>query len=460
VQGKPALLTSPRTSFGRDLQRTYAGGLGTVSPEEDWLLPPFDLLRIAGVLRAAGYDPTVVDEEVTGEAPMPEPGTLVVCHVSLPSLRQDAQRLARYVDQGARAYAYTSIRDPRQWRELLDLSRCAGVLLPEGIPAAAAAFSGATQTVGLVTASGIDDPRHLRPAFTDLANEPLPARDLVDHSPYVFPPFGRNGITSMNASFGCPYPCRFYCPYPLSEGRKIRAYPVERIAAEFTQCAELGITGVVFRDPVFSFDRERTLALCEAIKKTGTGIPWWAETRIDRLDDDIIKAMVSAGCVGVEVGVESGDPRMQSSAVRKRLDLTTVRRFHSVAREQGLRLISLFLIGLPGETRESIVRTFEFIMELGLAPDEFDIGVITPYPGTELHTIAVNKGWISGDQADFTSYTAVMRTDELDLSELAAARDFVDRLEAIGAGQADSTHASAFLEDLRVWAEPTEAVRS
>jgi radical SAM superfamily enzyme YgiQ (UPF0313 family) len=119
-------------------------------------------------------------------------------------------------------------------------------------------------------------------------------------------------------------------------------------------------------------------------------------------------------------------------------------------------LISLFLLGLPGETRGSVVRTLEFILDLGLAPAEFDIGIITPYPGTELHTIAASKGWISGEQADFTSYTPVMRTDELDVAELAAAQDFADRLAGAAA---DPAGQDAYRGEIRAWAGPAGTAR-
>nr|CAI47658.1 putative Fe-S oxidoreductase 4 [Streptoalloteichus hindustanus] len=442
------LLVSPKTSFGRDLQRTYAGGLGTVCKDEDFLLPPLDLMRLAGVLREDADEIAIADEEVTGVVAA-SPGSTVICHVSLPSLLEDAERMATFREQGARCYAYTSIRSPVQWRELFERAGCVGILLPESISFARAALAGDATVPGLVTPENLLEPRHHQPRFGDLAAEPLPARDLVDHTPYMFPPISLNGITSINGSFGCPYPCRFYCPYPLSEGRKIRTYPVERIVAEFRQCAELGITAAVFRDPVFSFHRDRTIEMCRAIEAAGTGVPWWCETRIDRLDEEVVAALVAAGCVGVEVGVESGDPEMQATAVRKRLDLDTVRRFHAVARKAGLKLVFLFLIGLPRETRMSIRRTFDFILELGLAHTEFNLSVITPYPGTELHQIAVDKGWIDGSQDNFTSHNAVMHTDQLTIGDLEQASRFVDELH--GVCKAGPAERAEFQARLHAW---------
>ncbi|MEU2562119.1 AprD4 family radical SAM diol-dehydratase [Streptomyces longispororuber] len=446
------LLISPRTSFGRNLQRTYAGGLGTANMDEHTFLPPLDLLRLAGVLRADGFVPVVVDEEVTGPAD-PRAGDSVICHVSLASMREDVARLAEFVRAGARCYAYTSIRRLDQWQEILGLSGCHGVLLPEAVSAAGRILAGAAEGPGCVTTETAADARLLTHAFTDLSAEPLPARDLIDHRDYAFPALDGHRITTMNASFGCPYPCGFYCPYPLGEGRSIRTYPVERIAEEFEQCAKLGITAVVFRDPVFTFHRQRTVELCEAIQRTGTGLAWWCETRIDRLDEELIRTMVEAGCVGVEVGVESGDTRMQAEAVRKRLSLATVRAFLNTARECGLRIFFLLLLGLPGENRHSIANTLRFVMELGLDSTEFNVGVITPYPGTALHELALERGWISGDQAHFTSYNAVMGTEDLSEEELTQAQHLVAELHRINGGQAPAEALAAYTERIDRWAD-------
>ncbi|KAA5835066.1 AprD4 family radical SAM diol-dehydratase [Saccharopolyspora hirsuta] len=446
------LLVSPKTSFGRDLQRTYAGGLGTVCKDEDFLLPPLDLMRLAGVLREGADEITIADEEVTGMV-VAEPGSTVICQVSLPSLLEDADRIAGFRAAGARCFAYTSIRSPAQWKTLFERGGCEGILLPESITFALDVLRGDTSLPGIVTPETQLDPRHHKPEFGDLAAEALPARDLLDHAPYMFPPIAKSGITSINGSFGCPYPCRFYCPYPLSEGRKIRTYPIERIVAEFQQCAELGITAAVFRDPVFSFHRDRTIEMCRAIEAADTGVPWWCETRIDRLDEEVVAALVDSGCVGVEVGVESGDPEMQASAVRKRLDLDTVRRFHAVAREAGLKLVFLFLIGLPQETRTSIRRTFDFIMELGLADNEFNMSVITPYPGTELHRIALDKGWIDRVENVFTSHNAVMHTDQLTVEDLEEASALVNELHAVCRPTATAEERADFQSKVHAWSE-------
>lgn len=452
VSQQRVFLVSPKTSYGRNLQRTYAGGLGTANMDEKCFLPPLDLMRLAAVVRAAGFSPSVVDEEVMGAADL-RPGDIAICHVSLASMDEDAQRLGEFAAAGARAYAYTSIRRLDQWQRILTESGCEGLLLPEALSAAGRILHGEQDMPGLISSARAHDPGLLAHASGELADEPLPARDLVDHTLYAFPPLAGQRFTTMNASFGCPYPCGFYCPYPLGEGKKVRAYPVSRIAAEFEQCARLGITGVVFRDPIFTFDRRRALELCAAIKETGTGIKWWCETRIDRLDEELIEAMVAAGCVGVEVGVESGDARMQESAVRKRLTPEKVQGFLNTARERGLHILFLLIFGLPGETRQSIANTLKFITDLGLSSAEFNIGLITPYPGTQLHDLAIRNGWISGDQDQFTSYNAVMRTDDLTEAELTEALGFVEQLHRIDGGRAAGPALAEYTQRVHTWAD-------
>ncbi|WP_328903767.1 MULTISPECIES: AprD4 family radical SAM diol-dehydratase [unclassified Streptomyces] len=459
MRSQRVILISPKTSFGRNLQRTYAGGLGTVNADEHSLLPPLDLLRLAGVLREDGFDVVVVDEEVASPTE-PGSGDLVICHVSLASMREDARRMGQFAEAGARCFAYTSIRRLDHWQEILDLGQCVGLLLPEAVPVVGRLLRGDAQGPGLVTSENAGKEMLLAHDFGEPADEPLPARDLVDHAKYGFPALSGHRITTMNASFGCPYPCAFYCPYPLGEGKKVRTYPVARVAAEFEQCAALGITGVIFRDPIFTFHRQRTLDLCEAIKRTGTGIKWWCETRIDRLDEELIQAMVAAGCVGVEVGVESGDTRMQTEAVRKRLRLDTVRSFVDTARRHDMNIFFLLMLGLPGEDRLSITNTLRFVMSLGLRSAEFDVSVITPYPGTALHDLALRNNWISEEETSFTNYDAVMRNENLSEQDLTEAQQLVAELHRIDGGQAPEALRTEFEAQLTRWADAAGGVRA
>jgi radical SAM superfamily enzyme YgiQ (UPF0313 family) len=299
------------------------------------------------------------------------------------------------------------------------------------------------------------------PAWEPLDAEPLPARDLLPHDVYCFKPLEHGGgtsrgITTANASFGCPFPCGYYCPYPLAEGRTYRDYPVDRIVEEFAQAERLGITGIVFRDPVFTHDMGRTADLCRRLIAVNSTLPWWCETRINRTTPDLLALMYEAGCRGIEVGVESGDDGILATTARKNLRLSEVREFRDVVEALGLHVCYLFMVGHPGERREHVANTLRFVLDLGVDENQFNVATITPYPGTRLAAEAAEKGWTEAPTTSFSSYTPVMHTDTLSADDLQEAGDFAERLRLLlgeRAGNGWDAARDRFLRDLEKWVE-------
>jgi radical SAM superfamily enzyme YgiQ (UPF0313 family) len=442
------LLLNPSPAGDVELIRSYSGGYGDVIPrklgcERDILFPPLELLRLAAVLRAAACIPTVVDRQGHPDQSLPEESDAVVVTCSLPTLSDDCTVLRHCADRypGARRFLFTSIRHQPVWKKMLDTSRADGILLPEAIPQAADVLGGRARA-GVVWADG--DARHVNIAdktvWPSPDEEPLPARDLLDHAPYVFSPLAETHaparpITTAHSSYGCPYPCGYYCPYPAAEGRQFRAHSPDRVVAELRQAALLGIGAVVFRDPIFTFQRERVQAICAGIMQDNLCVPWWCETRLDLVDEGLLAEMASAGCVGLEVGVESGDEALLAGAARKGITLDEVRRFHRHATALGLCAHYLFIVGLPTQTRDSVARTLEFVLDLGVAPGRFNLSTITPYPGTQLYSDARDSGWIEKEWDQFTGYSSVMRTDRLSAAAIAEGLRFGRLLEELLAHQ-------------------------
>ena len=300
------------------------------------------------------------------------------------------------------------------------------LLLPESIPAIASILE-TGQGLGVLR-EGETLAQGTVAALPELSDaEPLHARDLLDHSPYVFSPFGGTAaavapIATAQGSFGCPHPCGYYCPCPAAEGRRFRAFSPARMFREYEQIASLGVAGVVYRDPVFTFRASRTFELCRLIATAGRPVPWWCETRIDTLTAELLQAMAEAGCVGLEIGVESGDDAVLQGAARKHLTRKQVREFHQVAKNAGIVPHFLFMMGVPGEKKENIVRTIEFILDLELPPGSFNLATITAHPGTPLYADARRQGWIEEDWSHHTSYAVTMRTDQLSTPDLEEAK--------------------------------------
>jgi len=150
------------------------------------------------------------------------------------------------------------------------------------------------------------------------------------------------------------------------------------------------------------------------------------ETRVDCLGDALLEQMAAAGCVGMLVGVETGDEAvMHHKEGKKGLTVPKLAHLRRRARELGIRLHFLLIAGLPHETRSSIVDTYDLVMRHD--PDTIGLTVITPYPGTPLHAEAEREGWIeSADWRDWGGHQVVMRTPHLSREDLARAKRFID----------------------------------
>src|SRR5215213_94061 len=345
-------LINPSVNAGRRLMRSYSGGYGDLVEETDTdeiLFPPLELLRTAAVLKAQGFEAEVFDLHANPNQQLPKRSDAVVVTLSMPTLDEDCASGRRYraLLGATRLAVLTSIADPGLVEEIKARSGADAVFAPRQIANASTECSG-------------------RPIPT-LARYASPDRSLIDNSVYRFSPLTDIDerialVTAANASFGCPYPCGYYCPYPAAEGTKFSPVPLDSLLAELEAIVELGIDGVVFRDPTFSLDMARTALLCDKIRERGIKLAWWCETRLDRLDERLLGRMAAAGCRGIEVGVESGDPESQSRNTRKHLDLDRLVTIRQCANALGIKMQFLFIVGLPGDERRNIANTYRFIV--------------------------------------------------------------------------------------------------
>jgi len=138
-----------------------------------------------------------------------------------------------------------------------------------------------------------------------------------------------------------------------------------------------GFGAFVFYDDEFNLDRNYVLALCGLLKKRD--YLWRAPLRADLLDEETALEMKKAGCVEICVGVESGSAKVLRSCLKKATpeDNTRARK---ICRDAGLRFKAFTVVGLPGASRKDEEATKKWL--LANKPDDFDIAVNTPYPGT------------------------------------------------------------------------------
>ncbi|MDQ6677118.1 MAG: hopanoid biosynthesis associated radical SAM protein HpnJ [Acidobacteriota bacterium] len=204
-------------------------------------------------------------------------------------------------------------------------------------------------------------------------------------------PFLLNPFISLYTSRGCPAMCTF-CLWPQTHsGHRWRLRSTDDVAAEMAYIKENfpEIKEVFFDDDTFNYQKARTIALCEKLKPLG--MTWSCTSRVTT-DYDTLKAMKEAGCRLLIVGYESGDPQILKN-IKKGATIDMAERFTANCRKLGLVVHGDFIVGLPGESRESIRKTIDFAKKLD--NETIQVSIAHPYPGTEFYDYAKKNDLIS-----------------------------------------------------------------
>jgi radical SAM superfamily enzyme YgiQ (UPF0313 family) len=200
-------------------------------------------------------------------------------------------------------------------------------------------------------------------------------------------------------SRGCPYRCS-YCSQ--IGPRRWRARSADSVLAEWRWLVEeQGAAEIGVLDDSFNINRERVLEISRRLVDEGLNhVPWIMINgiRANIADEEVLGAMKRAGCLRAAFGVESGNQAILDSVVDKHLTLDQVRAAFKAADKVGLETIGFFIIGLPGETEETIDDTIRFACELDPVVANFSIA--TPFPGTEMHKTVKARGHILAETWD------------------------------------------------------------
>jgi anaerobic magnesium-protoporphyrin IX monomethyl ester cyclase len=228
-----------------------------------------------------------------------------------------------------------------------------------------------------------------RPAVQDVDTLGPPAYDLLDmrfqtrRNPWTIRYLNLSSI-NIRTSRGCPNRCAF-CAEHLVSGVGVRFHSLDYVMEQVTYaCERLGVEAVHFEDDTLGADRERLLAICEAIGQKGlhTRLKWDCLMRVDHVDADLLAAMRAAGCIQIEYGFESGSDAALRG-VGKNVTVEQNRRAVRLTREAGIRVFADIMVGLPGETRQDLDATLRFLK--WARPEILSAGRLLPMPGTALH---------------------------------------------------------------------------
>src|SRR5580704_6406101 len=204
-------------------------------------------------------------------------------------------------------------------------------------------------------------------------------------------PFLLHPYVSLYSTRGCPAQCTF-CLWPQTlSGHAWRKRSTDDVAAEMANAKKLfpHVKEFFFDDDTFNIQSARTIELCEKLKPLR--LTWSCNSRVTT-DYATLKAMKEAGCRLLIVGYESGDPQILKN-IKKGATVERAQRFTADCRKLGLVIHGDFILGLPGETRESIRKTIDFAKKLD--NETIHVSIAHPYPGTEFYDYAKKNNLIS-----------------------------------------------------------------
>lgn len=257
-----------------------------------------------------------------------------------------------------------------------------------------------------------------RPYLEDLDSLPFPARDLYPWERYHEPTYMALPWITLISSRGCPFRC-IYCLWPQTMyGHRYRTRSPGNVVDEIEECVKKYAPGeFFFDDDTFALSKPHVLGICGGIVGRGLDILWSCMGRVDTVDREMLEAMRRAGCRKIKFGVETGSKAIME-AIKKGIDLDLVEDRFRLAKECGLEVHGTFMIGLPGETRETIRETIDLARRL--PNDSLQFSIATPFPGTEFYTLCEKHGFlVTDDWANFDgNFGAVMSYPDLSKDEM------------------------------------------
>jgi anaerobic magnesium-protoporphyrin IX monomethyl ester cyclase len=218
-----------------------------------------------------------------------------------------------------------------------------------------------------------------RPRVRDVDSLPFPAHHLLGLEHYAPHPLLGVRSTGIVTYRGCPIRC-VHCVNP--QGLRVRKRSPAKVVDEMARAvAGFDVRGFNVYDNLFGIDREHALAVCEEIARRRLDVIWDCWTAGDLVDVELAHKMRAAGCTRVGFGAESGDDEILGRA-RRGFSAAQHRAGIEALKSAGLQVEAFFMVGLPGESKESVQRTVEFAKRCG--SDEVCLSLNRPYPGTAL----------------------------------------------------------------------------
>ncbi len=240
-----------------------------------------------------------------------------------------------------------------------------------------------------------------RPPVVDLDSIPFPALHLLPMDKYELLNMTTD-MTTMITSRGCPMQCSF-CSSSALHGTLMRTRSITNIVDEMEHLINnYNINTIAFMDDTFTINKQRVIDLCDEIKKRNIKVWWGCTSRVDTLDEELLQKMKDAGCITIFMGVESAD-QQSLDLMNKNITINKIEMAFKKSKDIGIRTIASVVLGMPGDTKENMKKTVQFVKKLN--PSYAVYSLATPYPGTRFYKESFEKNLIK--VKDWSKYTLI-----------------------------------------------------
>jgi radical SAM superfamily enzyme YgiQ (UPF0313 family) len=245
-----------------------------------------------------------------------------------------------------------------------------------------------------------------RGPIEDLDKLPVPDRHLL--------PLGRYRALgmpiSLTTSRGCPYKCIF-CVGRKMVGARVRYRCARKIVDELEYLASLNFHQINIADDLFTANNNHCKAVCDEILKRGLQFKWTSFARVDTISETLLSKMKAAGCTAVSFGIESANPQILKT-IKKGITRQQVEDAVNMCQRAGVTPFASFILGLPGETPETIKETMEFGNYLKKRGLSFGFHLLAPFPGTEIRAYSGDYGIkiLTDDWSRYHANRAIVET--------------------------------------------------
>jgi len=227
-----------------------------------------------------------------------------------------------------------------------------------------------------------------RPFIPSLDDLPMPRHEMLPLNKQRMPMI-KGAFTFIVTSRGCPAGCK-YCIKHVSYQNSVRLRSAQLIFEELQLLSRLGIYYVHMYADLFTVNRAQVVDLCRLIIDSGLEVHWTCNSRVDYVDEEMLQLMGKAGCWYISWGIESANEQILKTA-HKGYKKEQVLKALTWAKQAGISNWGFFIIGLPGETEETVRQTIDYAKSLPLDIALFHIAA--PYPGTPFFYEVAEKGW-------------------------------------------------------------------